>query len=164
MRVARSQFYVLDEDLNVTFSDKRAHRQEISDVKFSPDDMSLAVGSHDNTVTLWDVTGPDSLDQRGRCRGHSSYITHLDWDVDSTYLQTNCGAYELLFCESFLLFFCCVFSSVCLFFSLLCFFCVVLCCCVSMCVVVVVCCCCVCCCCVSRCVLLFFWELSSKRK
>ena len=93
------QFYVLDEDLKVTFSNQKAHRQEISDVKFSPDDMSLAVGSHDCTVTLWDVSGPDDLTLRARCKGHSSYITHLDWTDDSTVVQTNCGAYELLFCE-----------------------------------------------------------------
>ena len=30
-------------------------------------------------------------------QGHSSFITHLDWSSDSTYLQTNSGDYELLF-------------------------------------------------------------------
>lgn len=28
---------------------------------------------------------------------HSSYITHLDWSKDGSYLHSNCGAYELLF-------------------------------------------------------------------
>ena len=28
---------------------------------------------------------------------HSSFITHLDWSLDSNYLHSNCGAYELLF-------------------------------------------------------------------
>jgi hypothetical protein len=31
--------------------------------------------------------------------GHSSYITHLDWSADSRILQSNCGAYELLYFE-----------------------------------------------------------------
>merc|ERR1711865_388438 len=30
-------------------------------------------------------------------KGHSSYITHIDFSANSKYLQTNCGAYELLF-------------------------------------------------------------------
>ena len=34
-----------------------------------------------------------------RCSGHSSYITHLDWSADSRILQSNCGAYELLYFE-----------------------------------------------------------------
>ena len=33
-------------------------------------------------------------------QAHNSYITHLDWSKDSTYLQTNSGDYELLFCEN----------------------------------------------------------------
>lgn len=35
-----------------------------------------------------------------RCAGHSSYITHLDWSVDGRVLQSNCGAYELLYFEA----------------------------------------------------------------
>ena len=30
---------------------------------------------------------------------HSSYITHLDFSADSRFLQSNCGAYELLFAD-----------------------------------------------------------------
>ena len=29
--------------------------------------------------------------------GHRSFITHLDWSADGQFIQTNCGAYELLF-------------------------------------------------------------------
>ncbi|MEQ2204578.1 hypothetical protein XENOCAPTIV_015506, partial [Xenoophorus captivus] len=37
-------------------------------------------------------------------KGHSSFITHLDWSKDSQYLVTNSGDYEILFCTSHLFF------------------------------------------------------------
>ena len=40
---------------------------------------------------------PHRFTLRGRCTAHQSYITHLDFSRDGTYLQSNCGAYELLF-------------------------------------------------------------------
>jgi WD40 repeat protein len=111
----------------------------ISDVKFSPDGATLAVGSHDNKIYIYDIYPPAfpenkeeignktnsnqqqnsgvtvrrkpdefannaneamkgrSVCLRGICKGHSSYITHLDFSEDSNWLQTTCGAYELLF-------------------------------------------------------------------
>jgi WD40 repeat protein len=30
-------------------------------------------------------------------KGHTSYITQLDWSKDGNYIQSVCGAYELLF-------------------------------------------------------------------
>ena len=35
--------------------------------------------------------------RRSICKAHSSYITHIDFSADSRYMQSNCGAYELLF-------------------------------------------------------------------
>lgn len=35
-----------------------------------------------------------------RCAGHSSYLKHVDWSLDSRILQSNCGAYELLYFEA----------------------------------------------------------------
>jgi len=34
-------------------------------------------------------------------QGHSSFITHLDWSVDSQYLVSNSGDYEILYCKYF---------------------------------------------------------------
>ena len=31
---------------------------------------------------------------------HSSYITHIDWSMDSENLHSNCGAYEILFWDA----------------------------------------------------------------
>jgi len=73
-------------------------KQWISDVKYSPDGKYLAVGSHDNAVYLYKR-------RRGYARSsvfkkHNSYISHLDFSRDSQYLQSTCGAYELLFCDA----------------------------------------------------------------
>lgn len=32
-------------------------------------------------------------------QGHSSFITHLDWSVNSQFLVSNSGDYEILYCE-----------------------------------------------------------------
>jgi microtubule-associated protein-like 4 len=32
-----------------------------------------------------------------RLRGHSSYITHLDWSFDNNLIQSTCGSYEILY-------------------------------------------------------------------
>jgi WD40 repeat protein len=34
------------------------------------------------------------------CVGHSSYITHIDWNLDSTVLQSNSGDYEILYWDA----------------------------------------------------------------
>lgn len=76
---------------------KKDRKEEISDIKFAPDGSRLAVGSHDNFIDLYSVP---EFKQIAVCRGHSSFITHMDWSTDSAYLHSNCGAYELLFWDS----------------------------------------------------------------
>ena len=34
-----------------------------------------------------------------RLRGHSSFITHLDWSMDNQLIRSTCGGYELLYWE-----------------------------------------------------------------
>jgi len=72
-------------------------KEWIQDVKFSPDGATLAVGSHDNKVYLYDVAGGFSL--KATAGAHNSFITHFDFTADSQHIQSNCGAYELLFHE-----------------------------------------------------------------
>ena len=85
--------------------------EAIDEVKYSPDGCLLAAGSHDNFIDVYDVTGSAVPGRSNgviyhrlhRLRGHSSYITHIDWSVydpkvpDRRILQSTCGAYELLY-------------------------------------------------------------------
>lgn len=76
---------------------KKDRKEEIGDLKFSPDGSKLAVGSHDNFIDIYNAS---DFKQIAVCRGHSSFITHFDWSCDGNYLHSNCGAYELLFWDS----------------------------------------------------------------
>lgn len=70
-------------------------KEEISDLKFSPDGSVLAVGSHDNAIYCYRI--PSFSKKTRPLNKHSSYITHLDFSEDGQYLHSTCGAYELLF-------------------------------------------------------------------
>ncbi|XP_022528248.2 echinoderm microtubule-associated protein-like 1 isoform X5 [Astyanax mexicanus] len=72
--------------------------EQISVMSFSPDGNFLAIGSHDNYIYIYAVSENGRKYSRvGKCSGHSSFITHLDWSVDSQYLVSNSGDYEILY-------------------------------------------------------------------
>mmetsp|Transcript_22977 Transcript_22977/g.35466 ORF Transcript_22977/g.35466 Transcript_22977/m.35466 type:complete len:256 (+) Transcript_22977:1440-2207(+) len=66
----------------------------IEAMSYSPCGKYLAVGSHDNNVYLLDTK---TYKKCVKLTGHSSFITAIDWSIDSKYIRTVCGAYELLF-------------------------------------------------------------------
>ena len=71
--------------------------EEVQDIKFSPNGKQLAIASRDNNVYIYNVVNGRNFEFNGACRGHSSYVTHLDWTEDSTTLQSTDGSYELLY-------------------------------------------------------------------
>lgn len=72
--------------------------EQLSVMRFSPDGYFLAIGSHDNYIYIYAVAENGKKYSRvGKCSGHSSFITHLDWSVDSQYLVSNSGDYEILY-------------------------------------------------------------------
>ena len=54
----------------------------------------LAVGSHDSFIDCYTVP---SFTRKFFLKKHSSYITHIDWSLNSQNMQSNCGAYDYLF-------------------------------------------------------------------
>ncbi|KAM9313939.1 echinoderm microtubule-associated protein-like 6 [Pholidichthys leucotaenia] len=70
-------------------------KEVIHELKFSPDSNFLAVGSNDGLVDIYAVA--QRYKKVGECSRSTSFITHLDWSMDSRFLQTNDGAGERLF-------------------------------------------------------------------
>jgi len=64
-------------------------------MSYSPDGNSLAVGSHDNRIRIYDVE--NGYKKIGECAKHTSFVHCLDWSTDSEGLRSVCGGYELLF-------------------------------------------------------------------
>ncbi len=68
-------------------------------MKFSADGHTLAVGAHDCKIYIYDVTGT-KLKLRSTFAKHNSVINHIDLSADGRFMQSNCSAYELLFCDT----------------------------------------------------------------
>uniref|UniRef100_A0A8C1VEN0 EMAP like 2 n=1 Tax=Cyprinus carpio TaxID=7962 RepID=A0A8C1VEN0_CYPCA len=95
------RWLVLDTDTRDLVSMHTDGNEIISVVKYSPDGAYLAVASHDNFVYIYSVTENGRKYSRvGKCTGHSSFVTHLDWSTDSQFIVTNSGDYEILFWEA----------------------------------------------------------------
>jgi len=54
-------------------------KEEISDIKFSPNNKFCAVGSHDNKIYIYNANEKWKKKGKRPLNKHSSYITHLDW-------------------------------------------------------------------------------------
>ena len=76
---------------------KAKHDRWIECMVYSPCAKYLGIGSHDKTVYMFDTK---TYKKEIKLAGHASFITCLDWAVDSSYIRTVCGAYELLFFDA----------------------------------------------------------------
>lgn len=72
--------------------------EQIECIQYSPNGQYLAVGSRDNSIYIYTVNEDGTKYSRiGRCSGHSSFITHIDWSADSQHLMSNSGDHEILY-------------------------------------------------------------------
>ena len=74
---------------------KEQHDNWIQCISYSPSGHAVAVGTHGSVVCLLDAS--TDYEVKGVLKASNSFISHLDWSDDGHYLQTNDGAYELLF-------------------------------------------------------------------
>ena len=99
---SNGKWVVLDsKTLNVLYTPKHTRFERVADIKFSPDSKFVAVANADNGIDIFSVPGHgnkvNEFKQVAKFEGHSSFVTHIDWSMDSTKLRSNCGAHELLF-------------------------------------------------------------------
>nr|XP_033809957.1 echinoderm microtubule-associated protein-like 3 isoform X2 [Geotrypetes seraphini] len=92
------RWLVLDTETRQVISHYTDGNEQLSVVRYSPDGNFLAVGSHDNFIYIYSVAENERKYSRfGKCTGHSSFITHLDWSKDSKFIMSNSGDYEILY-------------------------------------------------------------------
>ncbi|XP_029349351.1 echinoderm microtubule-associated protein-like 1 isoform X5 [Echeneis naucrates] len=92
------RWLVLDTDSKDLVTVHTDGNEQLSAMSYGPDGNFLAIGSHDNYIYIYAVAENGRKYSRvGKCSGHSSFITHLDWSVDSQYLVSNSGDYEILY-------------------------------------------------------------------
>ncbi|KAK9079152.1 hypothetical protein SSX86_000822 [Deinandra increscens subsp. villosa] len=72
----------------------RGHTADVVDLNWSPDDSTLASGSLDNTVHIWDVSN-------GICtavlRGHSSLVKGVTWDPIGSFIASQSDDKTVIF-------------------------------------------------------------------
>ncbi|MBZ3880418.1 Echinoderm microtubule-associated protein-like 6, partial [Sciurus carolinensis] len=73
---------------------KRDRKSAIQDIRISPDNRFLAVGSSEHTVDFYDLTQGTSLNRTGYCRDIPSFVLQMDFSADSKYIQVSTGAYK----------------------------------------------------------------------
>ncbi|XP_026969085.1 echinoderm microtubule-associated protein-like 4 isoform X4 [Sagmatias obliquidens] len=92
------RWFVLDAETRDLVSIHTDGNEQLSVMRYSLDGTFLAVGSHDNFIYLYVVSeNGRKYSRHGKCTGHSSYITHLDWSPDNKYIMSNSGDYEILY-------------------------------------------------------------------
>ncbi|XP_037127993.1 echinoderm microtubule-associated protein-like 4 isoform X2 [Syngnathus acus] len=94
------KWFVLDAETTDLVAIHTDGNEQLSVMRFSVDGALLAVGSHDNFIYIYSVAEQGRKYSRyGKCSGHSSYITHLDWSPDNNFIMSNSGDYEILYWE-----------------------------------------------------------------
>ncbi|CAL4066981.1 unnamed protein product [Meganyctiphanes norvegica] len=97
------KWVALSSETRDVLTEKQNGDEPIQVVTFSPDGKCLAVGSRDNSIYVYSCEKTDdgmNFEKVGRCTGHSSFITHLDWSSDNQFLRSNSGDYELLYWDA----------------------------------------------------------------
>ncbi|KAH8097209.1 hypothetical protein JL720_91 [Aureococcus anophagefferens] len=79
-------YVVLDSETLTIIHEARDSKMPITAVAFSPDGLTLALGSEDRALYLYNV---GDFAATTKCRGHKGRVLQLDWSGDSKYLQST---------------------------------------------------------------------------
>jgi len=90
-------FCVLDTETLCMVHEARDSKQPISCIAFSPDGITLACGSEDRILYLYNAKDFAST---AKCRGHRGRLMQLDWSYDSKFLQSTDDVGELLYWDA----------------------------------------------------------------
>jgi len=85
-------------DLKKSIADKKDAKEWIEVLRYSPCGKFLAVGSHDDSIYVYDVNNAYHL--ISKFHKQTSFVTSLDWSTDSETIQSVSGSYELLFSDA----------------------------------------------------------------
>ncbi|KAI8816386.1 WD40-repeat-containing domain protein [Fimicolochytrium jonesii] len=91
--------FILTPTLTSTLFIITQRRDTIHAVSYSPDGRLFAAATQEAIIDVYSVAGADGSGyQRVMCcRGHSNFVSALDWSVDSKRLQSNSGNSEIMF-------------------------------------------------------------------
>ncbi|KAM6977453.1 echinoderm microtubule-associated protein-like 6 [Aplochiton taeniatus] len=87
------EFIVLLVNSLTVWGKKRDRSVAIQDVRFSPDNRLLAVGSLDSAVDFYDLTLGPSLNRIGYCKDIPGFVIQVDFSADARYIQVSTGSY-----------------------------------------------------------------------
>ena len=91
-------YIVLDSsDLTITH-EARDSKEPLTDIKFSGDGKTLAVATLDSSIYLYNV---EDFTSKGRCKGHSGGVLHMDFSVDDQWLHSTCDRHEMLYWNAY---------------------------------------------------------------
>jgi len=83
------------DDLDIKVDSLKDANEWSEVARYSPSEEHLAVGSHDNTIYVYNAGETYSL----LCKfsQHASFITSMDWSEEGDYIRSTDGGHELLF-------------------------------------------------------------------
>eukprot|EP00063_Salmo_salar_P011762 XP_013986597.1 PREDICTED: echinoderm microtubule-associated protein-like 6 [Salmo salar] len=88
------EFIILLVNSLTVWGKKRDRSVAIQDIRFSPDNRLLAVGSVDNAVDFYDLTLGPSLNRIGYCKDIAGFVVQMDFSADSKYIEVSTGTYS----------------------------------------------------------------------
>lgn len=91
-------FVVLEATDLTIVHEARDSKEPISQLRFSQDGKTLAIATMDSSIYLYNV---EDFTSKGRCKGHSGGVKHVDFSVDDQWIQSTCNQHELLYWNAY---------------------------------------------------------------